>query len=143
MIAAFLALASMVPSGETFTCTPVAVWDGDGPIWCDEGPRIRLSGIAAREIDESCRPSHPCPAATGVEARDALVRLLGGPKGTLSHGHIVVRAAPMTCVSTGSAGGNRTGAWCRLANGVDLSCAMTADGYALVWPRYWKDHLCD
>ena len=43
-----LLLASVVAPGATFTCTPVAVWDGDGPIWCAEGPRIRLEGIAAR-----------------------------------------------------------------------------------------------
>ena len=42
-----LLLASVVAPGATFTCTPVAVWDGDGPIWCAEGPRIRLEGIAA------------------------------------------------------------------------------------------------
>ncbi|CAM4321290.1 hypothetical protein NOLU111490_17390 [Novosphingobium lubricantis] len=27
----FLALVS----AATFVCTPVAVWDGDGPIWCN------------------------------------------------------------------------------------------------------------
>ena len=61
-------------------CTPIAVFDGDGPIWCDEGPKIRLAGIAAREIDGTCRPHHPCPDASGIEARDALVLLLGGAK---------------------------------------------------------------
>lgn len=25
--------APIVASGETFSCTPTAVWDGDGPIW--------------------------------------------------------------------------------------------------------------
>ena len=48
-----------VPEGSTFACTATAVWDGDGPIWCEEGPRIRLRGIAAREIDGTCRPGHP------------------------------------------------------------------------------------
>lgn len=68
----------VVQVGETFTCTPVAVWDGDGPIWCAEGPRIRLSGIAAREMDETCSAGHPCPDASGLDARDELVGLLGG-----------------------------------------------------------------
>jgi endonuclease YncB( thermonuclease family) len=49
-----LAAISIVPAGQTFQCTPTRVWDGDGPIWCGEGPRIRLSGIAAREMDGSC-----------------------------------------------------------------------------------------
>src|SRR4028118_43364 len=52
-----------------FICTPVEVWDGDGPIWCAEGPRVRLAGIAARELDETCRPGHPCPRARGRRAR--------------------------------------------------------------------------
>jgi crotonobetainyl-CoA:carnitine CoA-transferase CaiB-like acyl-CoA transferase len=66
----------VIAAGTTFTCTPTAVWDGDGPIWCAEGPKIRLAGIAAREIDESCKPQHPCPAASGVAARDRLVPMI-------------------------------------------------------------------
>ena len=41
-------LAQVIAAGVAFTCTPVAVWDGDGPIWCMEGPKIRIAGIAAR-----------------------------------------------------------------------------------------------
>ncbi|MFN4040018.1 MAG: thermonuclease family protein, partial [Erythrobacter sp.] len=73
-----IALAS-IPAGQTFTCTPEAVWDGDGPVWCEEGPRIRLAGIAARELDGTCSPGHPCPDASAETARDALVRLVGKP----------------------------------------------------------------
>jgi endonuclease YncB( thermonuclease family) len=133
---------SVVPSGQTFTCTPVAVWDGDGPIWCDEGPRIRLAGIAAREMDGSCSPGHPCPDASGEEARDALVGLLGGPRGRLGTGHVRVAAPPLTCRSVGGGGGNRTAAWCSTAAGVDLNCAMVASGKALRWARYWGSHRC-
>src|SRR3546814_9589691 len=86
-----LILAPVLAAGTSFTCTPTMVWDGDGPIWCAEGPRVRLAGIAAREIDESCKPSHPCPSASGAAARDALVRFLGGAKGTAPTGHIRVR----------------------------------------------------
>jgi hypothetical protein len=50
-----LATVSLIPAGQAFTCTPTRVWDGDGRIWCAEGPRSRLSGIAARETDGSCR----------------------------------------------------------------------------------------
>ena len=98
----------------TFTCTLVAVWDGDGPIWCAEGPKIRLAGIAAREIDESCKPGHPCPEATGRDARDTLVALLGGEKGRLPTGHI------------------------RVAGG-----AMVRSGTVLAWKRYGGDRLCE
>lgn len=131
-----------VPSGEPFACTPTHVWDGDGPVWCEEGPRIRLSGIAAREMDGSCSPGHPCPSASATEARDALVRLLGIQTGKGMHGHVLVEGPTMRCVSTGSAGGDRTGAWCVSPKGGDLSCAMVRGGYAARWDRYWKGHRC-
>ncbi|MCY7397374.1 MAG: hypothetical protein LH466_00860, partial [Sphingomonas bacterium] len=70
-----IAASEAVRSGTTFPCTAVAVWDGDGPIWCAEGPRIRLAGVAARELDGSCRQSHPCPVPSGIFARDTLVGL--------------------------------------------------------------------
>jgi len=134
----FLAsLIMVVPVGETFACTPTAVWDGDGPIWCAEGPRIRLSGIAARELDGTCSPGHPCPEADPYDARDALVRLLGSASGSGPHGHVRVSGPRLSCISTGGAGGNRTGAWCTSPVSGDISCAMT-----LRWNRYWGDHQC-
>jgi len=137
-----LATVVIVSAGATFTCTPTAVWDGDGPIWCAEGPRVRLAGIAAREIDNSCRSGQPCPAVPGPVARDTLVGLLGGPRGKLSEGHIKVSARPMRCSSDGSAGGSRTAAWCVTAGGMDLNCAMVQSGAAVRWARYWRQHRC-
>lgn len=61
--------ASVIPAGQNFNCTPERVWDGDGPIWCSEGPRVRLSGIAAREMDGTCSIGHPCPDADALEAK--------------------------------------------------------------------------
>lgn len=140
-LALFLS-AAIVPAGQSFACTPVAVWDGDGPVWCAEGPRIRLSGIAAREMDGSCRTDHPCPDAHPLDARDALVSLIGEPQGFGDHGHVLVAGPTMRCVSTGSAGGNRTGAWCVSPRGGDLSCAMISGGWAARWERYWGKHQC-
>ena len=137
-----LLLAPIVAAGQAFTCTPVRVWDGDGPIWCVEGPRLRLAGIAAREADGTCRPNQPCPAGSAEAARDALVALIGRPIGRSREGHILVSASPMRCQSTGPADGDRTGAWCDTASGTDLSCAMVASGFALRWPRYWNRHPC-
>lgn len=139
----FLTLAAaVVAAGQSFTCTPTHVWDGDGPIWCAEGPHIRISGIAAREMDGTCRPNQPCPPATALKARDRLVALFGGPRGTISTGHVIVSAPAMQCRSEGSAGGSRTAAWCVLASGTDLSCAMVRTGTVLRWDRYWKNHRC-
>lgn len=136
------AAPTVVQEGEVFNCTPTAVWDGDGPIWCEEGQRIRLSGIAAREMDETCSAGHPCPDASGIAARDELVRLLGGAKGTLPTGHIKVSAPPLRCTSMGNGRGTRTAAFCQRQDGVDLSCAMVASGKALRWQRYWGGHTC-
>lgn len=134
--------ASVVSSGQTFTCTPTHVWDGDGPVWCAEGPHVRISGIAAREMDGTCRTNQPCPKASAEDARNALVKLMGGARGTLPTGHIVVKGPTLTCLSVGSAGGTRTAAWCRFPKGPDLSCAMVATGTVLRWDRYWQRHVC-
>lgn len=132
----------IIPEGQAFVCTPTHVWDGDGPIWCAEGPRVRLSGIAAREIDGSCRSGHPCPQADGVDARDALVAFLGDARGVGRHGHILVTGPTVRCRSDGSAGGNRTAAWCNSPVVGDINCAMVREGWALRWKRFWRDHNC-
>jgi endonuclease YncB( thermonuclease family) len=130
-------------SGVQFECTPIRVWDGDGPIWCAEGMKVRLAGIAAREIDETCREGHPCPAAGGVEARDALVGLVGVPIGTSSEGHVLVKGKALSCFSEGRALGDRTAAWCVSPTFGDLSCEMISRNAALRWDDYWGDHKCD
>lgn len=134
--------STIVPAGEIFKCTPTAVWDGDGPVWCAEGPKVRIAGVAAREMDGTCRTNHPCPPLSAVEARGRLVLLFGGSKGTLATGHIVVRSATMTCRSDGSARGSRTAAWCVSPVFGDLSCAVVRSAAAARWPVYWRDHQC-
>lgn len=141
MILALL-LVQAVPAGETFRCTPTRVWDGDGPIWCAEGPRIRLAGIAAREMDGTCSPGHPCPRASAAAARDGLVRLVGKPVGRSREGHVLVEGPTLNCRSTGSAGGARIGAWCSNQRGQDLSCEMVRSGLAARWDRYWRGKRC-
>lgn len=132
----------MILAGALFLCTPVAVWDGDGPIWCADGRKIRLAGIAAREIDGSCRTNQPCPPASGIAARDALVGFLGGARGRRRDGHILVTAPAMRCrfVSTDAYG--RTVAWCSAAGVGDLSCAQVRAKVALRWRRYGGGQVC-
>ena len=132
----------VIARGQAFDCTPTHVWDGDGPVWCEEGPRLRLAGIAAREIDETCSKGHPCPQADGREARDALVDLVGTQVGTSQHGHILVKGPTLRCQSDGSAGGNRTAAWCISPEKGDLNCEMIRGGWALRWDKYWNNHQC-
>ena len=135
-------LAQAIPAGTTFECTPTRVWDGDGPIWCAEGPRVRLAGIAAREMDGTCSAGHPCPAASAEAARDGLVQLVGKPIGRSREGHVLVRGLPLTCRSTGSARRGRVGAWCVTSRGADLSCEMVRFDLAAKWERYWGQRKC-
>jgi endonuclease YncB( thermonuclease family) len=132
----------VLPEGQIFVCTPTHVWDGDGPIWCKEGARIRLAGIATRELNGRCLKGHPCPSANAIDARNALVRLVGTAKGIGRHGHILVNGPAMRCLSNGSAGGNRTGAWCVSPKGGDVNCAMVRGGWALKWEQHWGKHSC-
>ena len=141
-LVALLGAASIVPAGQSFACTPVRVWDGDGPIWCAEGPHVRLAGVAAREMDGTCRSNQPCPNATAEQARDRLVSLVGRRAGRSSEGHALVRGPTMRCRSDGGAGGNRTAAWCTSPISGDVNCAVIRSGTALRWQRYWRNHRC-
>ena len=142
LFTALLLASPIVPDGEVFACTPVAVWDGDGPIWCAEGPHVRLAGIAAREMDGSCRRGQPCPKASAQSARDTLAGLIGTPGGIGPHGHRLVQGPTMRCTSVGWAKGTRTAAWCVSPKSGDVSCAMVTSGTALRWTKYWGDHSC-
>lgn len=124
--------APIVPAGQVFSCTAVRLWDGDGPIACAEGMKVRLARINTRELDGSCRPGAPCPAAGGVQAREHLAALLGGAIGRTPDGHVELRPAVLACRSDGWGKGDRTAAWCAL-RGVDLSEAMIRDGFAAPW----------
>jgi endonuclease YncB( thermonuclease family) len=88
---------------------------------------VRVAGIDAREVDGSCAPGHPCASAPPEEATAALKGLVEGQ--TLS------------CVANGTTY-NRVGAWCRRADGVDVSCAMLGSGTVARWDRFWRGHRC-
>lgn len=142
MILLLLSALQVVPAGQTFQCTPTRVWDGDGPVWCAEGPRLRIAGIAARESDGTCRTYQPCPPASADQARDALVAVIGTRRGMAREGHVLVTGPTMTCRSDGRAGGSRTAAWCTSPKSGDVSCAMVRTRTVLTWPRYWRNHRC-
>lgn len=125
----------------SFACTPVRVWDGDGPIWCAEGPKVRLAAVAAREMDGSCRRGHPCPRASAHAARDELVRLLGGARGRAREGHVLVAGPRLRCRSVGVTYG-RQAAFCTAPGIGDLGCAMVRSGTVLAWPRRGQSQSC-
>lgn len=132
--------AAPPPPPITISCDAIAVWDGDGPIICADGRKIRLAGIAAREMEGTCRPGHPCPPRSGVASRDRLVQLLGGARGRWKKEHVAVRAT-LRCDVTGFNYGRVT-AFCRTATGIDLNCEMLKGGYAKIWPKHWLGHRC-
>ena len=143
MIVQLILATAVIPAGQSFNCTPTRVWDGDGPVWCAEGAHVRLSGVAAREMDGTCKSGHPCPDAEPSQARDALVQLIGRPIGQSREGHVLVRGPTMICRSDGGAGGNRTAAFCVSPQSGDVSCNMVAGAWAAKWSKYWRRHNCE
>lgn len=133
IILAVLVAVTVVPSGKIFNCTHIRVWDGDGPIWCAEGQRVRLAGIVTRETDGSCRQYQPCPKTGPQASRDALVRLIGKNTGKSPEGNVKVTGPTMRCLSDGIAKSNRTAACCKSPIGGDLSCAMVRGGWSAKW----------
>lgn len=118
-------------AGSAFSCTVLSVYDGDGPINCAEVDgkgqpvKVRLRGIEAREVDNTCRYPDMCPAATGEEAKAELTRLAVGR---------------LQCRSFGPSYSS-VDASCRTPTGDDVSCAMLRSGTAVRWPEYDPDGL--
>lgn len=111
---------------DLFSCSVASITDGD-TLRCQDGTRVRLSGVAARERHGSCSPGHPCPNASAEDATAMLESLAAGEV--------------LTCRPVGSTYG-RVAAFCSNSAGVDLSCAMVESGTAAKWERYWQGHNC-
>lgn len=114
-------LVSAQASGPAydFACDVAYVNDGD-TLRCQDGTRVRLHAIAARETDGSCSPGHPCPTASASMSRAALTELAG---------------RRITCIQTGTSY-ERVTAICRNTSGVEINCAMVQTGAALIWDRF-------
>jgi len=103
-----------------FECPVSSITDGD-TLRCSGGTRIRLHAVAARESDETCRPGHPCPAASGASATARLTELAAGQT--------------LRCEQTGESY-DRVTAICRNEADVEINCAMVESGTTLIWPKY-------
>lgn len=112
-------------AGRQFPCTVISVYDGDGPINCAEldleGKQVlvRLRGIEAREMDNSCQ-APVCPSATGAEAKAHLTRLAIGR---------------LQCESFGPSY-DRVDSACVNPMDQDISCEMVRSGTAARWEQY-------
>jgi endonuclease YncB( thermonuclease family) len=118
--------AALQDGSGSFSCSVWYVHDGD-TFRCQDGTRVRVAGIDARETDRSCAPGHPCASAPPEEATAALKRLVEGQT--------------LTCEANGTTY-DRIAAFCRRSDGVDVSCAMMASGTVTRWDRYWRGHSC-
>jgi len=111
------------PEAQRFACVVARITDGD-TLRCQDGTRIRLHAVAARETDETCSPGHPCPAASAAAATRALQRLAEGQ--TLS------------CKPTGRSY-DRITALCWTPQGEEINCAMVRSGTTVVWERFNRE----
>ena len=102
-----------------FSCEVAYVNDGD-TLRCQDGTRVRLHAIAARETDGSCSPGHPCPGASASASKAALERLAG---------------RRINCVQTGTSY-RRVTAICDNEQGVEINCGMIRSGAAVIWDRF-------
>jgi endonuclease YncB( thermonuclease family) len=113
-------------SNGGFACTVASVTDGDA-LRCTDGTRVRIAGINAREKDGTCNVGAPCPSASAEQATSVLSALAAG--------------RVLQCQANGTTY-DRIAAFCRTADGVDVSCAMMASGTVARSDRYWRGHRC-
>lgn len=114
-----------------FVCEVVKVHDGDGPLWCRSGQRVRIAGIQAPDFEsaEPCRrpaarrAAYTCDDAAARRSRAIVERL--------------VLRQRITCRPVDRSY-NRIVARCTLADGRSLSCAAIAAGAAVRWSTYWR-----
>jgi len=111
------------PNADRFVCDVAYVNDGD-TLRCQDGTRIRLHAVAARESDETCSPGHPCPAASAASATAELRRLAAN--------------RTITCERIGQSY-NRVAAICWTPADVEINCAMIRSGTTVVWDRFNRE----
>ena len=103
-----------------FSCEVAYVNDGD-TFRCEDGTRVRLHAVAARESDETCSPGHPCPQASAASATATLRALVSGQR--------------LSCEKTGTSY-NRITAICWTPSDQEVNCAMVRSGTTVVWDRF-------
>ncbi len=130
MIVAALIAAAAIPS---FNCDVIKVHDGDGPLWCRSGEKIRVAGIQAPDFEnaEPCRrpdgrrANYTCDDRAAERAQRIMSGLTMGKR--------------LSCQPTGKSY-SRIVARCTLPDGRSLSCAAIAGGAAVRWDRYWREY---
>ncbi|RZM32115.1 MAG: hypothetical protein EOP67_29420 [Sphingomonas sp.] len=114
-----------------FACEVVRVHDGDGPLWCRSGQKVRVAGIQAPDFTSAApcrrpaahRATYTCDDRAAERSRRIVERL-------------VLRRS-LTCQPVDRSY-KRVVARCTLADGRSLSCAAIASGAAVRWDSYWR-----
>lgn len=106
-----------------FTCRVQRVVDGD-TLRCQDGTRIRLHAISARERDNSCSQGHPCARASAEASTAHLRRLVQGKR--------------LSCQTTGDSY-ERIAAICWTPDYTEVNCNMVKTGNAALWPRFHRE----
>ncbi|QNE31175.1 hypothetical protein F1C10_03960 [Sphingomonas sp. NBWT7] len=111
-----------------FVCQVVKVHDGDGPLWCANGRKVRVAGVQAPDYEnaEPCRRRKAAYVCDDAEAR-ASQRIAA--RLTLNK--------RLTCQPVDRSY-TRVVARCTLPDGRSLTCALLAAGAATRWDSYWR-----
>jgi endonuclease YncB( thermonuclease family) len=117
----------------TFSCKVTRVHDGDGPLWCSNGVKVRIAGVQAPDFESAspCRAADPrrvnyrCNNAAAKRSQQIVERL--------------VLRQTLSCEAAGKSY-TRVVARCTLPDGRSLSCATIASGAAARWDRYWRQY---
>jgi len=124
-------IALSAATASVFPCAVTRVHDGDGPLWCSNGIKVRIAGVQAPDFEsaEPChrrdasRTNYTCDDAAADRSRRIVERL--------------VLHQTMNCQPVGTSY-KRVVARCTLMDGRSLSCAVIAAGAAVRWDRYWR-----
>ena len=124
MFLTLLATASL----PAFDCRVIKVHDGDGPIWCANGRKVRVAGVQAPDFEnaEPCRtgkPGYVCSDALARRAQQIVERMVL---------NTTMRCQPVDRSYA------RVVARCTLTDGRSLTCATIAAGAATRWDSYWR-----
>ena len=130
MVGMMLIAAATLPA---FTCDVIRVHDGDGPLWCRSGEKVRVAGIQAPDFEnaEPCRRpnarrgNYTCDDRAAARSQRIVSSLVLGKR--------------LACQPTGKSY-SRIVARCTLPDGRSLTCAAIAAGAAVRWDRYWRQY---
>ena len=127
------AVAVLAVKAPPFICEVIRVHDGDGPLWCRSGEKVRVAGIQASDFESAepyrrpdvRRANYTCDDRAAARSQRIVSSLVLGKR--------------LTCQPTGKSY-SRIVARCPLPDGRSLSCAAIAAGAAVRWDRYWRQY---